>query len=400
MEIKRENLSKGKIKLTITLSPKEMAKHLKAAFDKVAPTVKIDGFRPGSAPRKLVESAAGITRILSDGLDMAVSDSYFQTIKDEKIIPISRPKIVINRYPHYGQTEEEIKEEFEFEAEIDSLPPVTLGDYSKLKVEEGKLEKAKKEDVEKVLVHFQKQNASFNDLDAPAEKGNHVDISYEGFVKHVRIDQMCSKNHPLILGENTLIPGFEDNIIGMKKGEKKEFNIKFPKDYHAKEHAGKEATFKVELNAVREMKLSELDDKFAEKFGHKNMAELKDAIEKNLNLEMEQSHKANLENKVIEKVLPLLKVDLPEVLIDREAERILADFAGQITSRGLNFEKYLEGMKKSKEELLSEMRPQADKNVKIGLLLGKIVEEKKWDQHDPEIGRKAIDFLVKKLSKK
>lgn len=399
MDIKKEDLKKGKLKLTITLSAKEMEKYFRNAFEKIAPTVKIDGFRPGKAPRKIVESAAGIARILSDGLDLAVSDSYINALKSEKLIPITQPKIVINKYPHYGQTEEEIKDSFEFEVEIDTLPPVTLGDYSKLKIEKKREEKAKKEDVDKVLEHFKKQNATFSEKNSAAEKGDHVDISYEGFVKHVRIDQMCSKNHPIVLGENTLIPGFEDHLVGMKKGDKKTFKIKFPKDYHAKEFAGKEAEFKVELNATRDMQLPDLDDKFAEKFGHKNMGELKEAIEKNLNLEMEQAQRRDLEMKVIDKILPLLKAEIPDSLIDREVERMIGDFSAQITSRGLNFDKYLEGMKKSKEDIMREMKPQAEKNVKTGLLLGKVVEEKKWDQNDPNVGKKAIEYLVKELTK-
>lgn len=399
MQVKVEDLKKGKIKLTINLTPKEMAVHFKQAFDRVAPTVKLDGFRGGKAPRKLVESAAGVTRILSDGLDLAVSDSYFKATSEQKLIPINQPNIVINKYPHYGHTEKEVGEEFEYEAEFEVLPPVTLKDYSNIKVEKKKPESAKKEDVDKVLSHVLKQNAEFKDADRPAKNGDRIEINFEGFLKHVKMDQMCSKNHPLILGENTLIPGFEDELIGMKLGEKKEFKIKFPKDYHSKEFAGKDAEFKVEVVSLKEIILPKEDEELAKKFGHDSMKDLKDAIEKNLNMELEEKTKREFENSIIDSMLPLLNVEIPDSLVSREIERMISDFANQITERGLNFDKYLEGIKKTREDLLKEMRPQAEKNIKVGLLLGKIVEENKWDQNDPEIGKKAMEFLAKKLTK-
>ena len=399
MEVKIEKKEKGKVKLIITLTPKEMAVHFKTAFDKVAPTIKLPGFREGKAPRKLIESSAGVARILSDGLDIAVSDSYFKATREEKFIPIVQPNIVINKYPHYGHTEKEVGEIFEYEAEFEILPPVTLKDYSKIKIDKKTAEKAKKEDVDKVLSHILKQNAEMKDLDRPAKNGDRIEINFEGFVKHVRIDQMCSKNHPLILGEKTLIPGFEEELVGLKTGDKKDFKIKFPKDYHGKEYAGKEAQFKVEVLSLKEVILPKEDDELAKKFGHDTMKELKDAIEKNLNMELEENAKRELENNIIGAMLPLLSVEIPDSLISREIERMISDFSSQITGRGLNFDKYLEGIKKTREDLLKEMKPQAERNIKVGLMLGKIVEEQKLDQNDPEAGKKAMEFLVSKLTK-
>jgi len=399
MEAKSEDLKKGKFKLTITVSPEEMVGYYNKSYEKIAPTIKLDGFRPGKAPRKLVEAAAGTARILSEALDMAVSENYYKAIIENKLNPISEPKIVINKYPSYGESTENVKEVFEFEAEIEILPPVTLGDYSKVKVKIKEPKKAGAEDLKKVLDHFQKQSSTFSEVDRPAKKGDRVEINFEGFLKKVRIDQMCSKNHPLVLGEGNLIPGFEEEIVGMKKGEKKDFKIKFPKDYHAKEYAGKEAEFSVELADLKEVALPELNDEFAKKFGHKNMEELKKAIEKNLNQEMEEESKRNLEMEVIDKVLPLLNAEIPESLIGRETERMLHEYSEQLTRQGINFERYLDSIKKTREQIHTEMRPQAEKNVKIGFLLGKIIDEKKWDPKDPKNGEKAIAYLVKELTK-
>lgn len=401
MEAKVENLGGSKVKLVIMVSAKEMAGYFNQSYQKIAPTIKLDGFRSGKAPRKLVESAAGIARILSEGLDLAVSENYFKALKENNISPLSAPKIVINKYPNYGSTAEEVKDDFEFEAEVETMPEAKLGDWKKIKkITKEEPKKATKEDVEKVLLHFQKQSAPLLEVDRPAEKGDHVDLNYEGSVKHVKIDQMCSKNHPLILGENTLIPGFEDNIVGMKKGEKKEFEIKFPADYHAKEFAGKDAIFKVELNNLRQVKLPALDTAFAEKFGHKNIEDLKKAIGENLNKELGEDAQHKLEETIVNAMLPLLKVEVPEILIEREIERMLGQFSAQLAGQGLNFERYLESIKKTREDIQKEMHPQAEKNVKVGIMLGKIIEEQKWDQGDPEAGKKAINYLISELVKK
>lgn len=399
MEVKSEDLKKGKFKLTITVSPEEMAAYYNKSYEKIAPTVKLDGFRPGKAPRKLVEAAAGTARILSEALDMAVSENYYKAIIEKKLNPISQPKIVINKYPAYGESADNVKDVFEFEAEIEIMPEVTLGDYSKLKIKPKDLKKAGAEDIKKVLDHFQKQASTFVEIDRPAKKGDRVEISFEGFLKKVRIDQMCSKNHPLILGEGSLIPGFEDEVVGMKKGEKKEFKITFPKDYHSKDYAGKDAEFKVELIDLKEIQLPELNDEFAKKFGHKNMDELKKAIEKNLNQELEEEHKRSVEMDAVDKVLPLLKAEIPNSLVEGETARMLGQYSEQLTRQGINFERYLDSIKKTREQILAEMKPQAEKNVKVGLLLGKIIEEKKWDPKDPKNGEKAIKYLVDTLTK-
>lgn len=399
MEAKVEDLAKGKIKLKILVSPKEMVGFFNRSYEKIAPTIKLDGFRPGKVPRALVEGAAGVARILSEGLDLAIQETYFETIKEHKIVPITSPKIVINKYPNYGATEEDVKEYLEFEAELEVLPEVKLRDYSKIKVEKGEVKKSSNEEIEKVLQHFQKQNAKFNETDRAAKMGDWVEITYTGSLDHVKIDQMSSKNHPLVLGEGNLIPGFEEKIVDMKKGEKKKFKIKFPKDYHSKEYAGAEAEFEVELINVKEIELPEINGAFAEKFGHKDVTELKDAIKKNMDQEYEQEFERDLEIKVLDKVLPLLEVEIPESLVQGEIERMISDFAAQVGTQGLNFEQYLSGIKKTREDLKKEMGPQAEKNVKIGLILGKIIEENKWDHHDKDSGKKAIDYLVNKLTK-
>ena len=399
MKTQIENLKNSRVKLTVNIEPKELAKYFRSSYEKTAATVKLDGFRPGKAPYKIIESAAGYNRLLSEGIDEALRESYPLAVAENKVMPLSQPEIKVVKSPNFSIDESEILDNMEYTAEFDIMPEVIIEDYSKLKVKPPKKDEPKDSDVEKILEHLRKQKATFCDVGRAAKKGDRAEITFEGMMKKVKIDQMCSKNHPLIIGEGRLIPGFEDEIIGMKKGEEKNFKIKFPKDYHEKNYAGKEAEFKVALNELKEVVLPETNDKFAEGFGHKKMTELKSAILDNLKMEMDSKYNNDLEIAVIEKVLPLLKTDVPEILIIQETERMIETFRNQIESQGVNFDKYLDNIKKSLDDIRKDMREQAIKNVKIGLLLGKIIQDKKLDANEKDAGAKALDHLVKTVTK-
>jgi trigger factor len=244
---------------------------------------------------------------------------------------------------------------------------------------------------------LRRQKATFSELNRGAKKGDRVELSYEGSIKGVKKDAMSAKNHPLILGDNTLIPGFEEEIVGMKKGEMKKFSLTFPEDYRAKDFAGQKADFEVELIDLKEVRLPELNDEFAKNFGHKNIIDLKDAVESSLRAEAEQKAQNEIDNELIEKILPKLKVEVPESLIDQELNRVISGLEEQLKSRGLTLDNYLKSIKKSSEELHKEMRPTAERNVRIGFLLGKIIEEQKIDTKDPEAGKIALQYLKKKI---
>jgi len=399
MQTKVEKLKQSKVKLVVSFEPAEMVHYFDHAFEHLAPSVKIQGFRPGKAPRALVESSLGITKILSHALDDAVNESYQKTLIQEKLNPISAPAIKINKYPGYGATAEEIKNGLEYEAEFTVLPEITLGNYSKIKVEKPTKESVKSDDVAKILDNLRKQKASFTAVDRPAKMGDLAEINFDGSIKHVKIEGMASKHHPVVLGEKSLIPGFEEEVVGMKKGEKKSFKIKFPKNYHAKQFAGKEADFDVELLELKEINLPTVDDTFAADFGHKTAAELEKAIEKNLELEYEQKSENEFEQKILDKILPLVKVDVPDEMIEKEIDRMMADYRAQMEKMGMNFETFLSSQKKTETDIRREMREAAVKNIKTGLMLGKIIEDQKIDHHDENAGKKAIEFLVETVTK-
>lgn len=399
MQVKKEDLGRGKFKLIVTVEPQDLVRYFNSSYEKLAISVKIDGFRPGKAPRKLVEEAIGQSRLLSDSLDSALQESYFLAIQQEKLIPVCPPKVTISKYPIWGLEVAEISEPLIFEAEFEVMPKVELLDYSKIKIKRKEPAKIKDDDVDKIILHLRRQKANFSAVDRGAENGDRLEISYEGSIDNVKKEAMSAKNQPLILGDKTLIPGFEDNIVGMKKDQEKEFEIDFPKDYHSKEFAGQTAKFSLKLVDLKEIKLPELDNQFAAGFGQKNISDLRKAIEKSLRDEVETKAKNELEVEVLEKILPKLIVEVPDSLIEQETDRIIQGMEEQIKSRGLSLEKYLQSIRKTLPEMRRDLRPQAEKNVKVGFLLGKIIEEQKLDPHNKEAGKKALEYLIKKLAK-
>lgn len=398
MKIQKENLKKSRVKMQIEVEPKELVGYFRITFEKLAKNVKIDGFRAGKAPFKMVEGVVGYNRLLGEGIDEAINASYRLAIGQEKIYPVSIPKVEIKKTPGFSLDETAILDNLVFEIEVDVMPTVELKDFSKAKIKTIEKRKAEDEEVEKILNQLMKQKATFKNRDSAVLKGDRVDITYDGYLKNVKVDRMCSKNHPLIIGEGTLIPGFEDQLIGMKKTEKKEFEIKFPKDYHDKEIAGNSAKFEVILNDAKEVVLPKLDKEFAKQFGHSSIEKLRTEIKKSLEKEIEKEYKDKVETAVLEKMLEYIRTELPDGLVEQEVERMFSAHKEQIEKYGVKFDQYLANSKKTEDELKKDMLKQAEKNVKVGLMLGKVIEQQKIDPKSDKAGEKALQYLVSKLS--
>jgi trigger factor len=394
METKVEKLPKSHIKMSVTIKAEELKKYYDKAYEKVGMTLKIDGFRPGKAPKELVEAAAGQARLIQEIIDMALEENYPKALEENKLLPVDQPKLSMTGFPTLTG-----EEDLTYTVEFDNLPVPKLGDWSKLTVKKVKAEEPKEADVEKVMDYLKKQKATFTEVDRASAMGDRIEVNFEGSVKGVKKEGMASKNHPIILGEKTMIPGFEEELVGLKKGDKKTFKIKFPKDYHSTDLAGATADFDIEVTDLKEIVLSEEDDKFAEAFGHKDLKTMKSAIKESLAKEMEDKAKQDSEMTVIEKVLPKLSVEVPESLVEQEIDRMLSTFRQQVESQGLSFDRYLVSIKKDQESLRKEMREQAEKNVRVGFLLGEIIKDQKLDPKDNNSGRKAIDYLIEKMTK-
>jgi len=391
LQVKRENLPSSKVKLTVNLPPELMRGFFARIYNKLASQAEVKGFRPGKAPRNLTISAIGESRLVSEIIDLAVSETYGQALKQENLIPIAPPKISIKKMVDItGDTAE-----IEYEAEVDLMPEVKIGNYKNIRIKKpassagGSKEKleAKKEEIEQVLSHLQRQHATFKELERPAKAGDRVEIDFEGTERDVKLENLSSKNYPVILGSKVLIPDFEKNIIGMKKGDTKEFDLTMGKEK-------KKVHFKVRLNDIEEVILPPLDDELAKKFQKKSLSELKEAVKADIIKQKEIAAKQAQENQVVEELLEIVKVEVPPTLIDQEAQRMLEDLKNRISMSGMPFEKYLEQVRRTEDEIKKDFRPQAEKTIKVGLALGEIGKLEKIDLKQKDAGRLVMEKLI------
>lgn len=406
MDIKLTKLPKSKVKLDITEDATKVKRYFNEAYDRLVSTVDIKGFRPGKAPRMLTIETIGRGKYNSEALNLALPQVYSAAVKEKKLVPVGSPKVNIISF---GEDKP-----FHFEAEIDLLPEIKLGDYKKIKIsyKKPKIE-VKKEEVEKVVKRLAHQSAQYTVTADKAKKGDRMEISFTGKVKNIIKDKYTSKNYPFILGERVLMPKFEEKLIGAKKGDKKEFLLEVKSKSvgkNGKIRIEKEKVdFEITVNEVWHVKLPELDQDFAKKFGHKNMSDLRLAIQKSIKQEKEQRERQILETKVLDEVLKKVEIEVPESLLEQEVDRRVEMIKKQT---GPAFGKYLENIGKSLVELRSDIRPNAQKGVRISLALNEISKDmehfdpkllgtdmKKNHQIQQEAVKKTLDKLIEIATK-
>ncbi len=384
MEVKREDLSKIKVKLTVDVTEKELKPHIEKVYKELAKNMKIPGFRPGKAPQFVVEREVGQDKFYAEVLDSVLPEAYYNAITQEKLITVSRPDIQVKKYaPTGGLT---------FEATVEILPEVKLPDYKKIKVSRKEV-KVTDQDIKNDLEALRERYAEFKEVTRKAKSGDKTEIDFEGTQKGAPLENTKAEKYPIILGSGAFIPGFEENLVGMAKGEDKTFDVTFPKDYHEAKLQGQKVTFKVKMISISEKILPEVNDEFAKKFGiFKNVKELEDGIRKNLDEVKEMEERRRLEEEIMTKISEKVSVEIPETLAHQEIHRMWHDAEANLQQSGVTMERYLEMSKKTKEELEKEMEPDAQKRVKIGLVLSKIaeVEEVKATQKEIEKEKKSI----------
>ena len=347
--LKQENLPKSQIKLTIEVSKDELTKFIDKAYEKLKGEVKISGFRPGKAPRFMVEKEIGSERFQKEALEIALPETYYQAIQEKKLLPIGPPEIKMVKFVP--------SDSLVYEATISVVPEFDLGDYkkiiaeSKIKPKEAKVEEGQ---IEEVIKNLQKQKSQTKEVLRPAQKGDKVEVDFEGFIEGKPVPESSSKNHPLVIGDGVMVPGFEEALIGMGKGEEKEFEVTFPSDFAQKNLAGQKVKFKANLKEISEIKLPEVDDKFAKGLGQKDLAGLKEDIKKSLEKEFLKREETKFESELIEKLISGMQIEIPQFLIDEEIKGMFSEFEQRLAQTGLTLDRYLEQIKKTKEDLKKE----------------------------------------------
>lgn len=368
MKTQIKNLPKSQKEISVEISVEEMEKYINKALDKLAKNIKVDGFRNGKVPQDVAKKQLGETAIFEEAAHEAIETTYLKTIKENKLNPIGQPKAEI--------TKSAMGNPLEYKIVIAVIPEVKLGDYKKVS---GKMEKIKVEDdrAEKELEAIRKKRANYITKDESAKKGDRVEIDFVSRVGGVKIEGGESKNHPLIIGQGMFIPGFEDNLVGMKKDDIKEFSLVFPKDYKP-ELAGKNVDFKVEIKIVQKVELPEINDAFAKSLGKfENLDNLKRNIKEGITAEEENKAKENLKVKLVDQVSERSEVEIPDVMIESEIENMLNEFKNNVAQTGIKFEDYLQNVNTNVEKLKTEWKELAEKRVKTGLVMREIAEKEK-----------------------
>ncbi|MDQ1284561.1 MAG: Trigger factor [Patescibacteria group bacterium] len=369
-----KKLPKSKIEFEITVVWKDWEKYLDQAAAELSSEIKIPGFRPGKAPRSIVEKRIGKSVVLNEAAEKAVRKSYRDFVLKEKLEVIGSPKIEVKKL--------EEGEDLEYKAEAAVMPEITVKGEHKKGIKKINEEFSKKtfetneDDLKLELEKLAGSRVKLVTVRRETKDGDSVEIDFEVLVGGVPIENGKSKNHPLIIGRGVFIPGFEDQIVGMKEGEEKEFELSFPEDYHKKDLAGKVAVFKVKMNLVQERQIPEVDDDFAKSLGNfENLEALKKNIREGM--EHESKHKAQDERRVkyIDKIIENSEVDLPEILIQEETEKMMHEFEHQIQSMGMNLDDYLLKLKKDKKELEKDWEDQARKRVISALAISQIARD-------------------------
>jgi len=385
MENTIKDLEKSQKEISVKISNEEMQKYVEKATEDIAKNVELDGFRKGKAPKDVVKQKVGEAKIYEEATHMAIERTYLEILKAlPEMIPLGQPRAEITKMAPGN--------DFEYKMTISVMPAVKLGDYKKV-TGKKEVKKIEEEQIDKELASLQNRRAAYITKDEPAAKDDRAEIDFEVRVGGVKIEGGESKNHPLIIGENKFIPGFEDRLVGMKKDDIKEFELKFPDDY--KEGlAGKVANFKVTMDLVQKVEKPEINDEFARSFGQiKDLAELKSNIRKNMEAEEDAHADHELEHELIDQVVKDMEADIPDVLIDSEVTNMVAEFKGNISQAGMDFDEYLKNANATVESIREEWKPLAEKKVKEHLAVREVALRENIKAEENEITEKVDETL-------
>ena len=386
MECKVEKTKNAnEVKLNVTIEASKFDEAMKKVYFKSAKYFNIPGFRKGKAPMNIVEKYYGKEIFYEDAFNEVVPEELEKAVEENKLQVVSRPDIEVTQI---GKGQDLI-----FTAVFQTKPEAELGKYKGVEIK--KIEyKVTDEDIEHELGHMQEHNSRLISVeDRPVEKGDIANINFEGFVDGVAFEGGKAENHDLEIGSNTFIPGFEDQIIGMKIDEEKDIKVKFPDEYFSKDLAGKDATFKVKVNEIKKKELPTLDDEFAKDVSEfDTLKELKASIKEKQQKQNDERAKYETQDAVIKAVCENVKVDIPSGMVETETENMLKDMEQRLAYQGLKLDQYLQMMGKTKEEMQKEYEPQAIEAIKSRLAIEAVIKAEKIEVPDIDIEEKMKEM--------
>jgi len=356
------------VTLDITATVEELAKVKNKVLHALAPRVKVAGFREGKVPMEVVEKNLDDATLQSEFLNEAINMLYVSAIKEERIRPVDQPKVNVKKFVPFT--------ELEFSMEISVVGEIKLPNYKKITSKRQPVKVSAKE-INEVLANLQTRSSEKKEVDRNAKSGDEALIDFKGVdTKGEPVSGADGTDYPLVLGSGTFIPGFEDNVIGMKIGDSKSFEVTFPKDYGSKALQNAKVTFTVTLNKVSEVVPSKLDDKFASTVGpFENLEQLKEDIRKQLELDIASKLERDFESDIVKELSDKMKVAIPESLITEQVEMVLSEVKQNIVQKGMTFDEFIASSGISEADYIKkEVAPEAERRVKAGLMLSEIAD--------------------------
>jgi len=386
MQISKKDLEKSQLELTVELSLEEMAPYIEKGAQKVSEEVKVEGFRPGKVPLDVLKQKIGEMTILEEAANLAIRKTIDEAIEKNTMDrqAFGQPQVNITKLAPGNP--------FEYKIVVSLLPTIALGKYKDLdiKVEEAVVSD---KEVEKALHDLQEMRAQEVLSEEPVKDGDKVTACVHLFLDKVPVEDGHHHDAAILIGKDYFVPGFDKQIIGAKKGETKKFSLPYPENHHQKNLAGKMVQFEVEIKAVYDRKLPELNDEFATFFQLKDMADLKKNIADSL--KHERQHQAEMRNEsvMISKIVDDTKFgDLAEALVDSETRNMMMELEQSVVRQGGKFEDYLSSLKKTKDELMLELLPNAVKRAKAALVIRELAIVEKISPSAKEVEDKIAEL--------
>lgn len=371
-----EKIEKSQAVLTIEVGAEAFQAAVEKAYRKMRGKINMPGFRPGKAPRKLIERMYGAEVFFEEAINIAFPDAYEEAVKEKELQVVG--------YPAVELVGDATGDGFTFKATVPVYPEVTLGEYKGLTAEKEEV-KVSAADVDERLKQLSDRNTRLVSVEREAKEGDTAVIDFEGFLDDKPFDGGKGENHSLELGSHSFVPGFEEQVVGMKAGEEKEIDITFPEDYHA-DLAGKAVVFKVKCHEVKEKEVPEMDDEFAKDVSEfDTMKELKADLKKKIAEERQKAADREFEDALMTKVAEGITADIPDAMVDNQARQFVENFKMQITQQGIPYDQYAKMTGVSEEKLLEDAKEPALRQVRMDLALAAIIKAENIEATDEDV---------------
>ncbi len=370
-----ETLEKSMVALTVEVGTEEFEAAVEKAYRKQRGRINMPGFRPGKAPRKMIERMYGPSIFYEDAVNEILPDAYEAAVKEQDLRVVGYPQVELEKVG---------KEGFTFKATVAVYPEVTLGQYKGLEAPRAEAV-VTDADVDARLGEMAERNSRMVDQDRPAQNGDIANIDFEGFLEGKPFDGGKGDNYDLTLGSGSFVPGFEEQVVGMSAGEEKDIDITFPENYHA-DLAGKAVVFHVKVNAVKVKELPEMDDEFAKDVSEfDTLEELKADVRAKLLAEKQEAGQRAFEDILMSKAAEGITADIPDAMVDAQAEEMVRNLTNQLRAQGMSIEQYMQMTNTDEEGLKEQAKAPALEQVRMDLTIAAIIKAEGIEATDEDV---------------